>query len=175
LPGATRLRLLPLTAQQRLLFIREACGETEALSIASKLRGDRVLDELTRTPFILAEVTKLTALGHGIPNSKFGLLALVVSTTEHSDEHDLALRADPLWNRADDYLKELAGIMTSRGDVHLHEGEARAICGRVSKVLVASDQVSASAQPASILRALCAHHLLEQCEFSAKVHETHCR
>ena len=39
-----------------------------------QLRADRVLDDLTRTPMILAEVVSLFQAGKKIPSSRFGVL-----------------------------------------------------------------------------------------------------
>jgi hypothetical protein len=165
LPGARRIRLLPLTAGQRFQYLREALEPEQAQSLHATLSNDRVLDEITRTPFVLAEVTKLFRSGREIPRTKLSLLAAVVTLNEQLEQHRAALQMQPLGGRAADYLRALATTLTARGDVLLAEAEARTICSGVSEELRRAGQIAAPPEPNLILAALASHHVLERIDY----------
>lgn len=73
LPGAARFRLLPVTPDQRFRYLAQALGNGPARELNVTLSRDPVLDELTRTPFVLSEVTALFRAGLQIPRTKLGL------------------------------------------------------------------------------------------------------
>jgi hypothetical protein len=56
LPGSSRFKIQPLTRQERGDYVRARLGAT-AEPLNEQLRADRVLNDLTRTPMILAEVS----------------------------------------------------------------------------------------------------------------------
>jgi len=165
LPGSTRVRLLPLTRAQRLTYLEQALGTAQAAELNAKLSGDRVLDDLTRTPFILSEVTTIFRSGRDIPRTKMGLLGAVVALMEQSEEHVSHLQAQPLRSHAQDYLRSLAVDLTARVDVTLGEADARTICRSVSDGLKEAWQIAATPEPAEILSTLCAHHILERLDY----------
>ncbi len=165
LPGSTRIRLLPLTPAQRLHYLEQALGESGAQRLQTKLYSDRALDDLTRTPLILSEVTTIFKSGAEIPRTKLGLLGAVVHLMEQSEEHRGYLKDQPLWGRAEDYLRALAIHATSRGDVLFGEEEARTICHSVSESLRNNKQIQTLPEPADVLNTLCKHHILEQLDY----------
>ena len=165
LPGATRIRLLPLTSAQRLSYLAQVLGETQAHELHSKLSRDSVLDDLTRTPFILSEVTAIFRLGREIPRTKMGLLGEVIGLMEQSDDHRAHLQDQPLWGRAQDYLRALAVPLTAQGEVILGESDARTICHSASERLQNAGQISGRPEPGQILSALSSHHILERVEY----------
>ena len=59
LPGASRIRLLPLSPSQRFHYLVQAVGDAKARTLNSKLTSDSALNDLTRTPFVLSEVTTI--------------------------------------------------------------------------------------------------------------------
>jgi len=166
LPGSSRTRLLPLSRQQRAEYIGQALqGRAEELRVI--LDGDPVLDDLTRTPLILAEVTTLFLSGVPIPKTKVGVLAAVMRLIEQADEHRSYLERPPVMGRSQDYLAELAAQMTAKGDVTLDEAHARGIVYSVSRRLNTDGQIANLPEPAAILNDLCAHHVLERFEYPA--------
>src|SRR5712664_3041539 len=167
LPGSARIRLLPLTPAQRLHYLEQALGESGARRLQAKLYSDRALNDLTRTPLILSEVTTIFKSGAEIPRTKLGLLGAVVHLMEQSEEHSGYLKAQPLWGRAEDYLRALAIQATSRGDVLFGEEEARTICHSVSESLRNNKQIQTLPEPADVLNTLCKHHILEQLDYPA--------
>ncbi|MEO5924803.1 MAG: hypothetical protein ABIR70_13350 [Bryobacteraceae bacterium] len=165
LPGATRIRLLPLTSAQRFSYLEQVLGETLAHELHLKLSRDGVLDDLTRTPFILAEVTAIFRLGREIPRTKLRLLEEVIGLVEQSDDHRANLQDQPLWGRAQDYLSALAIPLTAQGEVILGESAARIICHAASERLQNARQISGHPEPSQILNALSSHHVLERVEY----------
>ena len=161
LPGAIRIRLLPLSPEQRLRYLEVALGTEPAYNLSGTLSADRTLDEITRTPFILSEVTALYRSGRDIPSTKIALLAAVVDLMEGLDQHSTHLQSDPLLGHTEDYLRSLAMNLTERGDVVLSDVEARRICSSVIDALRSNGQISAQLDPGDILHALSSHHILE--------------
>ncbi|HLG55471.1 MAG TPA: hypothetical protein VI485_09070 [Vicinamibacterales bacterium] len=164
LPGAQTLQLLELTRRQRRDYLR-ARLEDRASALSVLLDGDPVLDDLTRTPFVLSEVTTLHAAGVAIPTSKIGVLREVMRLHEASHEHSAALQAAPLRGMQANYLGPLAREMTMRGAVSTPEVEARSTVSGVSRGLTANGQIAAAPEPADVLGTLCAHHILERAEY----------
>jgi energy-coupling factor transporter ATP-binding protein EcfA2 len=161
LPGSFRLKLLALKRAQRNGYLRQALGG-HATTLITQLEGNRALDELTRTPFILSKVAKLFENGRPIPPTKLDVLDAVMQLIEESDEHCDHLQRLPLSGRATNYLANLAFEMTAHGHVDIDEEQARRIVYSVSHGLRDAGQIATVPEPASILSALCAHHVLER-------------
>jgi hypothetical protein len=161
LPGATRLRLLPLNAAERGGYLdarlKERWRELDAI-----LRGDAVLDELTRTPLILSEVTALFEAGKPIPNTKMGILDAATKLHEQSQEHAGHLAVAPLGGRAPQYLTALAMALMEEGAVTMSEHAARGIVSKVSARLNKEGQIATVPEPLAIVVSLTAHHVLER-------------
>jgi hypothetical protein len=168
LPGSFRLMLLPLSRAQRAEYLRLAVGN-RAAELGALLEGERVLDDLTRTPLILAEVTRIFQSGEAIPKTKMGVLNAVLRLAEQSEEHRGPLVRPPLDGRARDYLAGLALRLVSQGDVTISEADARATVHSVSDELGARGQIATTPEPAAILGALCAHSVLVRVEYPALV------
>ena len=167
LPGALRLRLLRLRPEQRAAYLVARLGAKSA-ELRARIDGNPSLDGLTRTPFILSEVSSLFKADAEIPSTKFGVLAQVLSLHEQRDEHRNSLQAEPLfgWHMA--YLKALAHEMTHRGAVALPEADARAVVATVARSLVDSGQIERAGAP-TVLSALTAHHVLERVDYPETV------
>jgi hypothetical protein len=163
LPGALRLRLLPLRRVQREAYLTARLGAQSA-ELRARIDADSALDELTRTPFILAEVAGLFEAGAAIPSTKIGVLAQVLSLQEQREEHRNALQGAPIFGRQTDYLKALATEMTRRGAVALLEADARAVAAVVARELADCGQIELVGAPA-ILVTLPAHHVLERVDY----------
>lgn len=164
LPDATRVRLLPLSPQQRLKYLVEALGSTRAHALHSVLIDDRVLGDLTTTPFILSGVTALVQAGQTIPRTRLALIRAITALVEQSEEHGSQLQGPPLRGQADHYFRALASHLTGHGAVLLPETEARAICMSVAEHLRVAGQIASTPEPADILTALTSHHLLDRIE-----------
>lgn len=163
LPGAVRLRLRPLRRAQRAAYLATRLGE-KSTELHTRIEAEKSLDELTRTPFILAEVAALFEAGARIPSTKIGILAQVVRLQERREEHLNAFHEAPIFGRQADYLKALAAEMTRRGAVGLPEGDARAIVAEVARMLASRGQIQQPA-PSSLLASLTAHHVLERVDY----------
>jgi energy-coupling factor transporter ATP-binding protein EcfA2 len=166
LPGAMRARLLTITRRQRTAYLRARLGK-QADEFCRKLDSDPLLDDLTRTPFILSEVTAIFEAGAVIPTTKMGVLDAVTRLLEQSDEHRNPLRQSPLAGRAPDYLCEIATRVTAQGGVTASEEDARLTVTSVATRLQHAGQIAALPEPAPVLNALCAHHVLERHEYPA--------
>lgn len=164
LPGSFRTRLLSLNRHQRTEYIQKALASNSDNLIA-QLESDPVLDDLTRTPLILAEVTTIFQSGGRIPKTKMGVLNAVMKLIEKSDEHQYYLCRPPISGHSQSYLTELATQMTAQGVVTITESDARSIVHSVSHRLCANGQIGSLPEPSSILGGLCAHHILERLEF----------
>ena len=103
LPGAVRCKLAPLTRGQRASYLKQVLGD-RADELRIQLDGNRVLDGLTRSPFILGEVATIFQSGNSIPDSRIGVLAAVTKIIEATPEHALYLRIAPLSEHADKYF-----------------------------------------------------------------------
>lgn len=164
LPGSFRLKLLALSRAQRNDYLKQALAD-RAIELVSQLEGNRSLDELTRTPFILSEVATLFASGIPIPTTKLGVLSAVMQRIEDTDEHRDHLQCPPLSALATDYLASLAFEMTAQGHVDISEEQARRIVSSASHALRDAGQIGAVPEPASVLNVLCGHHVLERLEY----------
>src|SRR6266446_5303532 len=164
LPGAVRARLLTLRRRERASYLKERLGG-RADELRLKLDSDQVLDDLTRTPFFLSEVTSIFESGVAIPATKMAVLDAVTRLVEQSDEHRNHLLQPPLTGRASDYLGELATQMTAQGGVSIPENDARSAITLASTLLKSSRQIETSPEPASALGTLCAHHVLERQDY----------
>ena len=164
LPGSFRAKLLPFNRRQRADYLNQTLGD-RANELRLQLEGNRVLDELTRTPLILAEVATIFQSGGPIPTTRVGVLGAVMKLVESSDEHRHHLQRAPLANGAHHYLTELAAQMTGRGEVIIPEDSARSIVQAVSTKLKEMQQIATVPDPVTILHGLCAHHVLERLEY----------
>ncbi len=77
LPGALRLRLLRPSREQRAAYLSARLAAKGA-DLRARIDSDPSLDELTRTPFVLAQVASLFETGAAIPNTKMGIVAQVL-------------------------------------------------------------------------------------------------
>lgn len=164
LPGAVRVRLRRVGRRARQEYIRARLGKN-APELLAAITTDPALDQLTRTPFVLAEVTSIVAAGEEIPRNRVAIMNSVISLHEKSVEHAQYLQTAPLYGMADNYLSALAAEMTKRGGVSLLAPEARSAASKVSSDLVVGGQTDKECVPGDILNALCAHHLLERVEY----------
>lgn len=73
------------------------------------LRADRVLDDLTRTPMIVAEVVSLFQAGK-TPTSRLGVLGAATQMMENSETHQIALANAPLSGLGRAFL-ESSGVL----------------------------------------------------------------
>ena len=167
LPGGLKLRLLRLGRGQRVDYLAARVG-AQGAELCARIDADRSLDELTRTPFILSEVTSLFEAGAEIPSTKIGVLAQVIRLQEQRDEHKNTLQVEPIFGQQTDYLKALATEMTRRGAVALSEAKARTVVTAVAQELVDRGQIERVRAPA-VLASLTAHHLLERVEYPEMV------
>jgi len=164
LPGAVRARLLTLTRRERAAYLKTRLG-VRADQLRPKLDGDPVLDDLTRTPLFLSEVTSIFEAGAPIPSTRIGVLGAVTRLVERSDEHRNYLQQPTLAGRAGDYLGELATRMTAQGGVSISEEQARPAVTLVGAALRNSGQIAMLPNPSSVLGTLCAHHVLERQDY----------
>jgi len=164
LPGSFRAKLLPFNRRQRADYLNQTLDD-RANELRLQLEGNRVLDDLSRTPLILAEMVTIFQSGGVIPSTRIGVLGAVMNLIESSEEHQSHLQRPPLAGGAHYYLKELAAQMTGRGEVNIVEDAARSIIQSVSEKLKEIGQIVAVPDPATILHALCAHHVLETLEY----------
>lgn len=168
LPGSLQIKLRSLSRAQRSEYLEKRLGG-RALELDKKLDEDRVLDDLSRTPLILSEVTTLFLSGMEIPRTKIGVLSAMIDFIEGSDEHRHHLTLPPLSGHSREYLAELATEMMKNGSVTIVESQARNILSAVSLRLKASGEIAQLPEPMLILSALCAHHVLERLDYSPVV------
>ena len=163
IPGALQLRLSRLGSGQRANYLAARLGE-QAAGLQAHIEADASLDGLTRTPFILAEVTSLSETRAEIPSTKIAVLAQVLRLHEERDEHRNALRAGPIFGQQMAFLKALATEMTRRGAVELTNEDAGAVIAAVARALLDHGRIEATGAP-RILACLAAHHVLERVEY----------
>jgi hypothetical protein len=161
LQGSFRFKIQPLTRQERGDYVRARVGDT-AEPLNEQLRADRVLDDLTRTPMILAEVVSLFQAGKKIPSSRIGVLDAVAQMMENSETHQTALANAPLWGFGRAFLERLGSSLVTGGGVQLAEVVARREVSAGARTLQDAGQMSAMPDPGSVLTALCSHHVLER-------------
>ncbi|MBI2472067.1 MAG: hypothetical protein HYV59_12635 [Planctomycetes bacterium] len=164
LPGSSRVQLLSLNRRQRIEYLNQVLA-SRAGELILQLENDRVLDDLTRTPLILAEVVNIFLSGATIPKTKAGILDAVIRLVEESDEHRDHLVRSPLLGNSRDFLSDLAVQMTKRGVVTMEETCARSVVNSVSRKLQADGQITTLHEPSEVLSVLCAHHVLERLEY----------
>ena len=164
LPGASRIQVLELSEEQRSDYIGRALdwGGTELLL---RINEDPILDKLTRTPLILSEVTRLFKSGRPIPKTKLDILRAMAERIEDSDEHRSQLQTVPLLGQSESYLSALAFTMTPEGEVNINENNARRTVSQEVTSLRNTGQLATAPEAASVLNALCAHHVLERINY----------
>ena len=167
LPGALRLRLLPVGREERAGYLEVRLGG-QATGLRSRIDADPPLDGLTRTPFILSEVASLFEAGAEIPTTKLGILAEVQHLHEQREEHRNALQDGPLYGQQAAFLKALATEMTHHGAVGLTEEDAGTVVVAVTRDLVERGRIEPAGAP-RILASLTAHHILERVEYPETV------
>lgn len=167
LPGSTRFQLLPLTADQRRQFLSLALGSDQGREVNATVTGVRALDSLTRIPFFLSAVAQLVLSGTELPHTKLALITALVELIEHDDHHRNQLADEPLRGHARDYLRAIASYLTPRGSVLLPEAEAMSVCRSVVDDLRNAAQIVGTPEPADIIAALTAHHLLVRSDYPA--------
>jgi hypothetical protein len=86
LPGSFRAKLLLLNRAQRTKYLKLSLPD-QAEALGSLLDANHVLDDLTRTPLILAEVATIFRSGAAIPTTKMGVLGSVMKLLQQSEEH----------------------------------------------------------------------------------------
>jgi hypothetical protein len=121
-----------------------------------------VLDSITRTPLILAEVADLYRSGKEIPPTKMGVLGAVIDAIEQFPDHRTSLQQVPLRGYAAEYLRDISTEMTERGETNIGEADARTIVNSVSSRLQAAGQIVSAPDPGEILDELSKHHVLVQ-------------
>lgn len=161
LPGLSLIRILPLNREQRRQYVELALGG-RASDLLHQLEAHDTLDEITRTPLLLAEVIELFAAGRPLPLAKLDILRAMSMLMQETDEHRGPLQRAPLFGRADSYLSALAFRMTKEGNVDIPDDEARKTIADESAALHAAGQLMSVPEPALALDALCAHHALER-------------
>jgi len=168
MPGSIQTKLLSLSRAQRKEYLERRVAD-RAVELNKKLDEDRILDDLTRTPLLLSEVTTLFLSNKEIPRTKIGVLTAMLDLLEQSEEHRHHLSQPPLSGHSQEYLAALAAYMTTDGGVTIEETQARAIVNSVSLKLKEGGQIAQRQDPQTILGALCAHHVLERLEYSPVV------
>ena len=166
LPGAFRAELLPLTWSQRNEYL-ERTLESRKDELALKLDNDPALDQLTRTPFILSKVVDIFQSGEDIPTTRIGVLREITRLLEEMVEHKNYLQTGPLKGHTEYYLAELAVRMTANGVTIVSGTEARPFTDSASLSLKNARQITTMPEAASVLTALCAHHVLERLSYQS--------
>jgi hypothetical protein len=161
LPGSSRFKIQPLTRQERGDYVRARLGDA-AEPLNEQLRADRVLNDLTRTPMILAEVVSLYQAGKKIPSSRLGVLDAVTQMMENSETHQTALVNAPLSGFGRAFLERLGSSLVAGGGVQLAEAAARREVSAGARGLQDAGQLGSMPDPSSVLMALCSHHVLER-------------
>jgi hypothetical protein len=170
LPGTTiRTRLRSLTPRQRAEYVSSRLID-QAPNLLWKLSNDPVLDDLTRTPFFLAEVVSIAAAGKDIPKTKIGVLREVIHLVESDPTHRSALEGNPLFGQASAYLTVLASTMTSKGQTQLGDSETRQVLIRTHSKMREEEQTDATTTGLQVLDALTSHHVLEKLEYPHSAH-----
>ncbi|MCY4060104.1 MAG: hypothetical protein OXG44_19135, partial [Gammaproteobacteria bacterium] len=167
LPGALRLRLLPLGREKRAAYLGARLGDN-AGALRERIEANWPLENLTRTPFILAEVATLFEVGAAIPDTKLGILAQVLDLQEQREEHRNPLATSPVFGRQKDFLEALACAMTRRAGVDLSDADACGEVGAVAHELASRGQIERAGAPA-ILATLTAHHVVERVDYPETV------
>jgi hypothetical protein len=158
--GSQRFQLLPLTRRQRSEYLLARFGQSGRV-LDDRLDNDMVLDELTRTPLILAYIGSLFAAGRAIPPTKAGVLNAVVNLIESEPQHAAVLSEAPLTGFARTYLEDLALDLMGKGTTQMDVMKARPVVVAAAKRLQESGQIATIPDPGIILRELTAHHVLE--------------
>lgn len=158
---ALELRLISINDAQRRSFVRAMLSD-RADELLSQIEQDRALSEITRTPLILSEITKIYESESDIPRTKIKILQHVIRRAEESDEHAVYLQLEPVCGRASKYLSEIASFMTQKGRTSLHVDQAQSVINDVNANLKLKGQLFSSLDPKIILDTLCAHHFLDK-------------
>ena len=164
LAGGLRTRIQPLSRTQRADYVLRRLAERRQ-ELQVRLDTDPVLDELTRTPLILAEVTTLFEAGKSIPDTKYGVLDEILRLVEESGTHREHLQLPPISGRSAEYLRGLAVDMTRCGETVLSDERARAAINSIAVTFLEAKQISATPDTGEILNTLVAHHVLERLEY----------
>jgi len=162
--GAIKLNLAPITDDQRRVYINSVLSDSgEELII--QIESDPVLSEITKTPLILSEITKIYKSGERVPNTKTGVLWSVIESMEESEEHRTQIQSAPLYGRASKYLSEISAIMAQEGRTLLHSEKVNEVITSVNKKLLSDGQLTSLHDPKQVVDGLCAHHILVKSDY----------
>lgn len=164
LPGAIRVRVLDVTDEQRHDYLSAVLGD-QAGELEARIKGDATLEALTGNPLILAEVAELCRSGRPIPDTTLEILNSMAERIQDSEEHRPALLGTPISGLSTPYLSALANSMLRSGSAAVDEESARRAVTDAAENLRADGQIATVPEPSSILRELCAHHVLEQVDY----------
>ena len=164
LPGAIRVKLLPLDRLQRTEYLHQRLG-SRSRELIARVDANPFLDDLTRTALMLCQVADLFEADFPIPATKMGVIESAMGLLERRPEHASHLQSAPLSGSSSNYLIALAAAMTERGEVESLEQEARAIVSAVSVALHDAGQITSLPDQALILDALCKYHVFERVEY----------
>lgn len=166
------LRIVPIDSMQRRNFIKAVLPEAgDELLLA--IEEDPLLDEITRTPLILAALVSSYEAGTPIPRTRIGILEYALQQFEKNVDHAYVLRAEPVRGRANTYLTEIAVEMTDEGRTVLSkEGALQAITG-INETLKARKVLGDMPSSDAILDVLCNHHVLERVPYPEAIRFIH--
>ncbi len=167
LPGATRVRVLRLTAAQRHEYLSAVLGR-RARELEDVIEGNPTIGQLAANPLMLAEITELFRSGRAVPETTLEILAGMRDRIESMEEHRDALTGPPLMARAGSYLSAIAKSMTVAGATEIDEPSARRVVAETANSLRESGQIVAAPDPSAALRELCAHHVLERQDYPSE-------
>lgn len=159
--AAVPYELAGVSDSQRETYIRAVLPGQEQ-DLLQQIDGSHSLNSLSRSPFILEQLVTLYATDGSLPDTKAEVLAAIILSTEKKPEHVSALMAEPLLGFSRNYLDALAAEMTMQGRVSLSNFRACQVISAIRETLATGRQREVGPEPQSVLRALCAHHLLEE-------------
>jgi hypothetical protein len=163
LPGATKLRLLPIGRRARTAYVRARLGE-DGPAVLEAIMSDPALNDLTLRPFVLSQIISTAASGQTIPKTQVAVMEAAIRRQELAEEHAGPLQSPPLRGTATPFLEGLAFRMVSEGTVQLGAHKAGAAVRAIAFDL-AAEGYSSTAAPHDVLNALSAHHVLERFEY----------
>lgn len=163
--GANSFGLQKLSDSQRRDYLERKLKRERSEELLSLIVAEKAISEITRSPFILAEIVDLFEANAAIPRTRMAVFRHIIHKSEGSPEHSVQLNGVPISSRSGLYLSQLACKMTQEGKASLLDMAAISSIAAVESELKLHNQITAAREPQHILDILCAHHLLKRTTF----------
>lgn len=160
LPNSKQIEVQGLSWEGQSAIIRAELNDFASAALLDVLTKKSQLRHAARSPLILRGLIAQARKGTIEYSSVMELLAAAVQAFEEDGQRKLALFTPPIDGHQNEYLEELACILTQNNSINCSRNEALKALNSAADKLAASRLIGQPPQPAAVLEVLISHHLL---------------